>query len=73
MYVSTLWFVFCFISIVQRCAEGVQGCVVLTCLINSQRNGYRGQISITGYIDDNYYQVGIVSCVGQNDCKILAC
>lgn len=43
--------------IVQRCQEGIEGCVVLTCVLNSQRNGYRGQVSITGHIDDNYYKV----------------
>lgn len=36
------------------CGRNTAGCVTVVCNINSQSNGYIGQVVVTGYLDDVY-------------------
>ena len=47
--------------LVQRCSADTPGCVTLTCLINAQRRGSSGQVSIVGYVDEAYLKVSTVN------------
>ena len=49
--------------LVQRCSADTPGCVTLTCLINAQRRGSSGQVSIVGYVDEAYLKVSTVEYI----------
>jgi hypothetical protein len=39
-----------------ECTANTTSCVSLVCNISSQRSGYNGQLSISGYVDEAYYK-----------------